>query len=91
VAARTAVSSTKSMHGHCLGAAGGLEAALVAMAIVEGVIPPTTNLDDLDPECDLVDHVANRPREADVRVALSNGFGFGGHNATIALTRVEDR
>ncbi len=91
VAARTAVSSTKSMHGHCLGAAGGVEAALVAMAIQEGVIPPTINLDDLDPECDRVDHVGNRAREADVRVALSNGFGFGGHNATIALTRVEDR
>jgi 3-oxoacyl-[acyl-carrier-protein] synthase II len=91
VAARTAVSSTKSMHGHCLGAAGGVEAALVAMAIQEGVIPPTINLDDLDPECDRVDHVANRAREADVRVALSNGFGFGGHNATIALTRLEDR
>jgi 3-oxoacyl-[acyl-carrier-protein] synthase II len=91
VAARTAVSSTKSMHGHCLGAAGGVEAALVAMAIQEQVIPPTINLDDLDPECDVVDHVANRAREADVRIALSNGFGFGGHNATIALTRVEDR
>jgi len=91
VAARTAVSSTKSMHGHCLGAAGGVEAALVVMALEEGVIPPTINLDELDPECDLVDHVANRAREADVRVALSNGFGFGGHNATIALTRVEDR
>jgi 3-oxoacyl-[acyl-carrier-protein] synthase II len=91
LAARTAVSSTKSMHGHCLGAAGGVEAALVAMAIQEGVIPPTINLDDLDPECDRVDHVANRAREADVRVALSNGFGFGGHNATIALTRLEDR
>jgi 3-oxoacyl-[acyl-carrier-protein] synthase II len=87
VAARTAVSSTKSMHGHCLGAAGGLEAALVAMAIR----PPTINLDRLDPGCEGVDHVANRAREADVAVALSNGFGFGGHNATIALTRLEDR
>jgi 3-oxoacyl-[acyl-carrier-protein] synthase II len=91
LAARTAVSSTKSMHGHCLGAAGGVEAALVAMAIKEQVIPPTINLDELDPECDVVDHVVNRAREADVRVGLSNGFGFGGHNATIALTRVEDR
>jgi 3-oxoacyl-[acyl-carrier-protein] synthase II len=91
VAARTAVSSTKSMHGHCLGAAGGVEAALTAMAIQERVIPPTINLTDVDAECDRVDHVANRAREADVRVALSNSFGFGGHNATIALTRVEDR
>src|SRR5207248_11496319 len=90
VAARTAVSSTKSMHGHCLGAAGGLEAAMVAMAIREGVLPPTINLDALDPDCDAVDHVANRAREADVRVALSNAFGFGGHNATIVLTRPDD-
>ena len=91
VAARTAMSSTKSMHGHCLGAAGGLEGAITAMAIAEGVIPPTINLDELDPECDHVDHVANRAREADVRVALSNGFGFGGHNATLAMTRWEER
>jgi 3-oxoacyl-[acyl-carrier-protein] synthase II len=91
VAARTAMSSTKSMHGHCLGAAGGLEGAIVAMAIAEGVIPPTINLGELDPECDHVDHVANRAREADVRVALSNGFGFGGHNATLAMTRWEER
>ena len=85
VAARVAVSSTKSMHGHCLGATGGVEAALGAMAIRAGVIPSTINLADLDPECDGVDHVANVPREATVNVMLSNGFGFGGHNATIAL------
>jgi 3-oxoacyl-[acyl-carrier-protein] synthase II len=90
VAARTPVSSTKSMHGHCLGASGGLEAALSALAICEGVIPPTINLGDLDPDCGAVDHVANVAREADVRVALSNGFGFGGHNATLALARLED-
>jgi 3-oxoacyl-[acyl-carrier-protein] synthase II len=89
VAARVAVSSSKSMTGHCLGAAGGIEAALTALALREGVIPPTINLGELDPECDLVDHVANRPREAEVRLALSNGFGFGGHNATIAFTRME--
>jgi 3-oxoacyl-[acyl-carrier-protein] synthase II len=89
VAARTAVSSTKSMHGHCLGAAGGVEAALAAMAIREGTIPPTINLESLDPECEGVDHVANRAREADVRVALSNAFGFGGHNATIVLARAD--
>jgi 3-oxoacyl-[acyl-carrier-protein] synthase II len=85
VAARVAVSSTKSMHGHCLGATGGVEAALGAMAIRAGVIPPTINLADLDPECGGVDHVANVPRQATVDVMLSNGFGFGGHNATIAL------
>ena len=90
VAARTPVSSTKSMHGHCLGAAGGLEAAVVALAMRESVLPPTINLDDLDPQCGDVDHVANRPRTAPVRVALSNAFGFGGHNATIVLTLPED-
>lgn len=90
VAARTPVSSTKSMHGHCLGAAGGLEGALVAMTIARGVIPPTINLHDLDPDCADVDHVANAAREADVRVALSNSFGFGGHNATLAFGRLED-
>jgi 3-oxoacyl-[acyl-carrier-protein] synthase II len=87
VAAGVKVSSTKSMHGHCLGATGGVEAAICAMAIRAGVIPPTINLNDLDPACAGVDHVANVPREASVDVALSNGFGFGGHNATIAMAR----
>jgi 3-oxoacyl-[acyl-carrier-protein] synthase II len=87
VAAGVNVSSTKSMHGHCLGATGGLEAGISAMAIRSGTIPPTINLADLDPACAGVDHVANVPREADVGVVLSNGFGFGGHNATIALSR----
>ena len=91
VAARTPVSSTKSMHGHCLGAAGGVEGALTVMVITEGVIPPTINLDDLDPECAGVDHVANTARRADVRIALSNAFGFGGHNAIVILGRMEDR
>jgi 3-oxoacyl-[acyl-carrier-protein] synthase II len=89
-AARTMVSSTKSMHGHCLGAAGGIEAALTAMAVREGLVPPTINLDRVDPECAGVDHVAGTARRAEVRVALSNGFGFGGHNATVAITRYED-
>jgi 3-oxoacyl-[acyl-carrier-protein] synthase II len=87
VAASVKVSSTKSMHGHCLGATGGVEAAICAMAIRAGTIPPTINLTDLDPTCAGVDHVANVSREANVGVALSNGFGFGGHNATIALAR----
>jgi 3-oxoacyl-[acyl-carrier-protein] synthase II len=90
VAARTPVSSTKSMHGHCLGAAGGLEAAIVALAMRAGVLPPTINLTDLDPQCAEVDHVANQARPAAIRVALSNAFGFGGHNATIVLTLPED-
>jgi 3-oxoacyl-[acyl-carrier-protein] synthase II len=87
IAASVKVSSTKSMHGHCLGATGGVEAGISAMAIRAGVIPPTINLNDLDPTCAGVDHVANVAREASVGVALSNGFGFGGHNATIAMAR----
>ncbi len=90
VAARTMVSSTKSMHGHCLGAAGGVEAALTALAIREGMVPPTINLDALDPECEGVDHVANAAREAEVKVAMSSAFGFGGHNAILVFGRVED-
>jgi 3-oxoacyl-[acyl-carrier-protein] synthase II len=91
VAARTMVSSTKSMHGHCLGAAGGVEGALTALTVREGVIPPTINLDELDPRCAGVDHVANVARTADVRVAVSTAFGFGGHNAILVLGRLEDR
>lgn len=90
VAARTMVSSTKSMHGHCLGAAGGVEGALTALTIREGMIPPTINLAALDPECEGVDHVANAAREAAVEVAISSAFGFGGHNAILVLARLED-
>lgn len=89
IAARVLVSSTKSMHGHCLGAAGGVEGALTALAIREGVVPPTINLDDLDPDCAGVDHVANRAREARLRVAISSAFGFGGHNAILVLGAVD--
>lgn len=91
VAARTMVSSTKSMHGHCLGAAGGLEAALTALAIHHGVVPPTINLIDLDPQCAGVDHVVGEARRTPVRAALSNVFGFGGHNAALALIRAGER
>ena len=90
VAARTMVSSTKSMHGHCLGAAGGVEGGLTALAIREGLVPPTINLTDVDPDCAGVDHVANRAREADIGVAISTAFGFGGHNAVLVLGRAED-
>ena len=90
VAARTMVSSTKSMHGHCLGAAGGVEGAITALTIREGIVPPTINLDNLDPACEGVDHVANVAREARVDVAISTAFGFGGHNATGVMGRPVD-
>lgn len=80
------VSSTKSMTGHLLGAAGGLEAIATIMAIYRGMIPPTINYDEPDPECDL-DFVPNVARKADVNVALSNSFGFGGHNATLVFKK----
>jgi 3-oxoacyl-[acyl-carrier-protein] synthase II len=83
-AASLAVSATKSMTGHLLGAAGAVEALLCVRAIETGVLPPTINLDDPDPECEL-DHVAHKARRARVRVALSNSFGFGGTNAALVL------
>jgi 3-oxoacyl-[acyl-carrier-protein] synthase II len=78
------MSSTKSMTGHLLGAAGGLEAVVVALAIRHGVVPPTINLDRQDSQCDL-DFVPHHARETPVRTALSNSFGFGGHNVTLAM------
>lgn len=85
---RTAVSSTKSMTGHMLGAAGAVEAGVAALAIHRGTIPPTTNYETPDEECDL-DYVPNQARQAEVRLALSDAFGFGGHNAVVALRRFE--
>lgn len=81
-----AVSSTKSMTGHLLGAAGGIEAIACIMAITKNIVPPTINLENPDPECDL-DYVANKARQKEVSVALSNSLGFGGHNATIVLKK----
>ena len=88
-ARKIAVSSTKGATGHCLGAAGAVEAIFSVLAIKEGVLPPTINYDYPDPECDL-DYIPNEARPADVRIAMSNSFGFGGHNASIVLKRFED-
>src|SRR4051794_375062 len=88
-ARRTPISSTKGATGHCLGAAGAIEAIFSTLAIREGKLPPTINYEVPDPECDL-DYIANESRDADVRVAVSNSFGFGGHNASIVLKRVDD-
>ena len=84
---KIAISSTKSMTGHMLGAAGGAEAIVCALAIKEGVIPPTTNYETPDPDCDL-DYVPNQSRKKDTRTVISNSLGFGGHNATIAFRKI---
>ncbi len=86
-ARRILMSSTKSMTGHLLGAAGGLEAVISALTIVNGVVPPTINLEQADPQCDL-DFVPKQARTHRVKAALSNSFGFGGHNVTLALKAV---
>jgi 3-oxoacyl-[acyl-carrier-protein] synthase II len=85
-AARLAVSSTKSMTGHLLGGAGGLEAGLSVLALRDQVLPPTTNYENPDPECDL-DYVPNQARKAEIEYALSNSFGFGGTNAALLFKR----
>ncbi len=84
-----AVSSTKSMTGHMLGAAGGIEGMLTALAVEEGFLPPTINYVTPDPECDL-DYVVNEGRTCEINCAVSNSLGFGGHNASIVLKKYED-
>jgi 3-oxoacyl-[acyl-carrier-protein] synthase II len=88
-ARRTPVSSTKGATGHCLGAAGAVEAIFSTLAIRDRKLPPTINQEVADPECDL-DYIPNESRDADVRVSVSNSFGFGGHNASVVFKRFED-
>jgi 3-oxoacyl-[acyl-carrier-protein] synthase II len=88
--ARTvAVSSTKSMTGHLLGAAGGVESVITILTLVHGMLPPTINYETPDPECDL-DYVPNTARRAEVRYALTNSFGFGGTNASLLFKKYEE-
>jgi nodulation protein E len=84
VANKLSISSTKSMHGHCLGAGGGIEAVAALKAIREGFVPPTMGLDDPDPECDL-DYTPNKGRQREINYAMSNSFAFGGLNAVLVF------
>ena len=88
-ARKIAVSSTKSMMGHLLGAAGGVEAVISALSIFNDIVPPTINLDNPDPECDL-DYVPHHARKMRVNYALSNSFGFGGTNACLLFRKFQD-
>ncbi len=87
-AKKLAVSSTKSMTGHLLGAAGGIEAVFTSLAVHNQISPPTINIFDQDPECDL-DYCANTARDMKIDIALSNSFGFGGTNGTIVVKRFQ--
>jgi 3-oxoacyl-[acyl-carrier-protein] synthase II len=87
-AAKTGVSSTKGATGHCFGAAGAVEAVFTVLAVEQGVLPPTINYEQQDPECDL-DYIPNESRPVDITVGVSNSFGFGGHNACIVVRKFE--
>jgi 3-oxoacyl-[acyl-carrier-protein] synthase II len=89
VARRTPISSTKGATGHTLGASGAVEATFTVLAVGRGVLPPTINQEEPDPECDL-DYIPNEARDADIRIGVSNSFGFGGHNASIVVAKFED-
>src|SRR5205814_9526899 len=86
---KVAISSTKSMIGHLLGAAGAVEAIATLLTINRGIIHPTINYENPDPSCDL-DYVPKTARRKDVKIAISNGCGFGGHNAVVVLGRFEE-
>ena len=88
-AAKVGISSTKGATGHCFGAAGAVEAVFTILAVERGVLPPTINYDQPDPECDL-DYIPNEAREAEISVGLSNSFGFGGHNACLVVKKLEN-
>jgi 3-oxoacyl-[acyl-carrier-protein] synthase II len=88
-AAKIPMSSTKSMTGHLLGAAGGIEFAACVQAVQEDIIPPTINYKTPDPECDL-DYVPNEARQITVHTAMSNSLGFGGHNASVIIKKFEE-
>jgi 3-oxoacyl-[acyl-carrier-protein] synthase II len=87
-ALKTPVSSTKGATGHCLGAAGAIEAIFTILATNEGVLPPTINYEDPDPECDL-DYIVDGARKAEIEVGVSNSFGFGGHNACLVFRKLD--
>ena len=89
-AGRLVVNSTKSMTGHLLGGAGGIESVFSVMAVAEQVSPPTINLENVDPECEGIDFCANAARPMRIRAAMKNSFGFGGTNSTVIYRRFED-
>jgi 3-oxoacyl-[acyl-carrier-protein] synthase II len=88
-ARKTPISSTKGATGHCLGASGAVEAIFTTLAVTTDTLPPTINYETPDPACDL-DYIPNESRKAEVKVAVSNSFGFGGHNACIVLREFAD-
>ena len=85
---KLAISSTKSMTGHLLGAAGGVEAIFTVLALYHSILPPTINYETKDPDCDL-DYVPNKARKQNIKAALSNSLGFGGHNAALVFKKYE--